>query len=236
MLDTRTAEDNRTGSYDEDAVLLWQATARAEELLDHLIAHRPATAELNALLGYLREVVLARISEEERQVFPTLRQADPAHPDINRLRADHLRLRDDIDELATAAAAPGEPDPDQLIASTRRLIVRLDRHLRREAAALATLAGGYQASTADWAIAGHWYPLTEGPTIDMDQLRPEQAEDAVLNRLTHLRVGEEIELHGHQDPSHLWRRLQSREPGGHTWSERQDDDMWTVSVVRRVMD
>ena len=69
---------------------LWQATARAEELLDALATDRPPIQQLNALLGYLREVVLARIAEEDRQAFPLLRRAAPAS--IDRLRQDHLLL------------------------------------------------------------------------------------------------------------------------------------------------
>ena len=70
----------------------------------------------------------------------------------------------------------------------------------------------------------HWYLLTEGPLIDLDQLRPDQGDDAVLNRLTHLRAGEHVELHGHGDPQRLWRRLQRRAPGASSWSERRDED------------
>jgi hypothetical protein len=90
---------------------LWQATARAEELLDALATDRPPIQQLNALLGYLREVVLARIAEEDRQAFPLLRRAAPAS--IDRLRQDHLLLCDDVDNLAVAAVAGGfgEPDP-----------------------------------------------------------------------------------------------------------------------------
>lgn len=136
MTQPRTGTADSTGS-DEDALLLWQATARAEELLDALATDRPPIQQLNALLGYLREVVLARVAEEDRQAFPLLRRAAPAS--IDRLRQDHLMLRDDVDDLAVTAAAGG--DPDQLAALTRRLITRLEEHLRHEAGALAPAAG-----------------------------------------------------------------------------------------------
>ncbi len=48
---------------DEDARLLWQATARADALMRDLARGKPADADLQALLDYLREVVLARISD-----------------------------------------------------------------------------------------------------------------------------------------------------------------------------
>src|SRR5664280_361084 len=89
---------------------LWQATARAEELLDALATDRPPIQQLNALLGYLREVVLARIAEEDRQAFPLLRRAAPAS--IARLRQDHLLLCDDVDNLAVPAVAGGFREPD----------------------------------------------------------------------------------------------------------------------------
>lgn len=228
----RTSLSN--GANDEDAELLWQATGRADALLDDLAAGRPPAAELSALLGYLREVVLTRIAEEERQVFPALRQVDPSHPDVDRLCQDHVLVRADVDDLAAAAAAHDPRDTDQLAAVTRRLISRLEGHLRNEATALAKLPGGYHASASGWARAQHWYSLTEGPLIDMDQLRPDQAEDAVLNRLTHLRADEHVELHGHSDPQRLWRRLRGRAPDGYSWSERREDpNGWIVSVTRR---
>lgn len=234
VTDHATGAFDSNSSADEDAQLLWQATARAEALLEDLAAGRPAAQELGALLGYLREVVLARIAEEERRVFPSLRQADPAHPDLDRLHSDHVVLRDDIDELAAAAAAHGTPDPVQLAALTRRLIVRLEEHLRTEAAALTALPEGYQPGASGWAMAGHWYSLTEGPLISLDQLPSDQAEDAVLNRLAHLRAGECVELESREDPEHIRRRLQRRAPGDYSWAEHGDDPGgWTVSVTRR---
>lgn len=225
----------RRDSVDGDALLIWQAAARAEALLDALAASRPPLPELSALLGYLREVLLARIGEEERQFLPFLPWTDPA--DIDQLRQDHLLLRNDVDELAVAAAAQGSGDPDELSAVTRRLITRLEEHLRREAVALAKIPDGYQDSASGWVRAEHWYLLTEGPLIDLDQLRPDQAEDAVLNRLTHLRAGERVELHGHRVPPCLWRRLQRRSPGDYSWAERYDDQAgWLVSVARHPAD
>jgi uncharacterized protein (DUF2249 family) len=81
--------------------------------------------------------------------------------------------------------------------------------------------------------AHRWYLLTEGDVIDLDQLLPEQADDAVLNRLSHLRAGEEVELHGHGDTRSLWRRLQQRSPGDFSWSEREAGAHGRVVVVAR---
>jgi uncharacterized protein (DUF2249 family) len=125
-----------------------------------------------------------------------------------------------------------------MAAIVRRLIVRLDEHLRAEAAALANLPGTYQPGTAAWAAFAHWYPLTEGPLIDLDQLPPDQVDNAVLNRLTHLRPGELVELHsGISHPRGLLDRLQRRAPHDYSWSERREDPTgWLVTIRRRMAD
>jgi uncharacterized protein (DUF2249 family) len=219
----------------EDVELLWQAIARAEALLEEVPASQSPTRQFRALLGYLHDVVLARVSEEEREILPALRDAGfTARSDADRLERDHLLMRDDVDSLAAAAAPHGSQGGDQLAAIIRRLIVRLDMHLRVEAAALAKLPGGYQPCTAAWTSAAHWYPLTEGPRIDLDQLAPEHADDAVLNRLTHLRPGEYIELASRVSHPHLLSRLRRRAPHDYSWSESCDDEgSWLVGIKRR---
>lgn len=121
-----------------------------------------------------------------------MREVDPAHPGIDQLHHDHLLLREDIDTLAAAAAAHSTRDPDRLAALARGLIISLEQHLRSEAAALAELGDRYQAGATGWAARQHWYPLTEGPVINLDWLGADQVDDAVLNRLTHLRAGEQV--------------------------------------------
>lgn len=239
MSDDRTGGSENERLENEDIELLWQAIARAEALLEDVTAGQPIMAEFNALLGYLYEVVLARISEEERQLLPALRETGPDTRILaERLQHDHLLMRDDVDDLAAAAAPHSTPDPDQLAAIIRRLIVRLDEHLRTEAAALAQLPGGHQASTAEWATVAHWYPLTEGPLIDLDQLPADQVDNAVLNRLTHLRPGELVELHsGISYPRGLLDRLHRRAPHDYSWSERREDPTgWLVAIRRRMAD
>src|SRR5450759_1462820 len=84
--------------------------------------------------------------------------------------------------LVRVAEAPGRGRRGEIV----------DVITQQQLAAPARLPGGYLASASGWARAEHWYLLTEGPLIDLDQLRPDQAEDAVLNRLTHLRAGEHV--------------------------------------------
>lgn len=217
----------------DDAQLLWLAIARADALLGTLGTGRPTGQELSALLDYVREVLLARITEEERTVFPALAASELTVSDVEQLRREHLTLREDIDDLA-AAASHGAHDRDQLAAVTRRLIGHLETHVRREAATLKALSGGRQAVVSSWATAQRWYPLTEGQVIDVDQLQPDQVEDAVLNRLVHLRPDEHIALHGRTGLDNVWRRLQRRAPGEYSWSHAIDDvGLSTVSVARR---
>src|SRR5664280_1825112 len=137
-------------------------------------------------------------------VVVLLDQGGAAPASIDRLRQDHVRV----------AEAPGRGRRGEIV----------DVITQQQLAAPARLPGGYRASESGRARAEHWYLLTEGPLIDLDQLRPDQADDAVLNRLTHLRAGEHVEPHGHGDPRRLWRRLQRRAPGAHSRSERRDDD------------
>ncbi|MEO6204065.1 MAG: hemerythrin domain-containing protein [Mycobacteriales bacterium] len=215
---------------DEDSELLWQAAARAEALLVDLQERRPTGSDLAGLLGYAREVVLARISDEESNVLPALRQAPGEHPELDQLHEEHLRLRSDIDDLA--AAAQQDEDPADLPTIVRRLIARLEGHLATEAAILT--GSGYASADRDWARAGHWYCLTEGPVIEMDQLKPHEAQAAVLNRLGRMQPEEHLELHWAANPQPVWQRLQQRDPGGYSWQATESSTgSWSVDVSRR---
>ncbi|MCW2622979.1 MAG: hypothetical protein JWL64_2581, partial [Frankiales bacterium] len=119
-----------------DDLLLWEATARADALLADLTPGRTTKNGLVALLSYLREVVLARITEEDRYALPALSGRGSAGVAAERLRLEHLALREDIEALAEAAAARGPVEQDALADLTRQLIERLERHLRHEAATL----------------------------------------------------------------------------------------------------
>jgi len=215
---------------DEDSELLWQVAARAEALLSDLEEQRPTKSDLAGLLGYVREVVLARITDEESTVLPTLEQAPGEHPELDQLHEEHSRLRSDIDDLA--AAAQQDRDPADLPSIVRRLIARLEQHLATEAAILT--GRGYTFTGRDWATAGHWYCLTEGPVIEMDELKPHEAQAAVLNRLTRMQPGEHLELRWAANPQPVWQRLQQRDPGGHSWLATQSSaGTWSVEVSRR---
>lgn len=215
---------------EEDSRLLWQATARADEVMRDLARGKDTHADIEALLGFLREVLLARVTDEDRHVLPTLRRAPGAHLDLDQLEQQHLRLRSDIDDLA--AAAQGHDGREREASIIRGLVHHLESHLAAEAVLLHRNHVG--SDDAPWLAANHWFPLVEGPVIAMDRLREEQAESAILNRLTRLRVGEQIELRGHRDPHPIWLRLQDRDPGGHSWEATQDaEGEWSVIASRR---
>lgn len=212
---------------DDDARVLWQATARADALLGDLAHGRDAQDGLDFLLGFLREVVLARITHEDRHLLPALRQAPGDHPELDQVADEHLRLRSDIDDLA--AAAQGHRSREEQVEIVRRFVGHLEAHLAAEAALLHT-AG----RNPEWVAASHWFALTEGPVIDIDALRADQAEGAVLNRLSRLHPGEHVELRGRTDPHPLWLRLQQRYPGGYAWEVMHAaDGRWSVGVLRR---
>ena len=77
---------------DEDASILWQATARGDALMRDLARGRDIRADVEALLGYLREVVLMRIADEDRHALPVLRRAHPDAPELAALQRQHLQL------------------------------------------------------------------------------------------------------------------------------------------------
>ena len=86
-------------------------------------------------------------------------------------------------------------------------------------------------------LGGHprqWYPLTEGPVIDLDALPPDQMIDAATDRLLRLRPGEQVELHAGTDPHLVWRQLDLLSPGRYRFAYLQDGpDRWRMQVTRR---
>ena len=89
-------------------------------------------------------------------------------------------------------------------------------------------------------LGGHpheWYPLTEGPVIDLDALPAGQAVDAAVDRLLRLRRGEHVELQAATDPHLVWRQLDALSPDGYGFVYLQDGpDRWRMQVTRRRAD
>jgi hypothetical protein len=209
---------------DLDAQLIWQVSARSEVLLTDLRAGRPAGPALRALVGYLRGVVLTRITDEDRRLVADAHQSPGL---VRALRREHLQLREDVEDLAQALADGTTPRLDGLSIVVRRLVDRLDRHLSSEAAALGGQAAGTRPAD-EWADAVRWYPAVEGAVIDLDDAVCEEAEDAVLRRLEQLQPGEGVELRGDGDADRLCQLLLARRTGHYTCSRRTSSDVVRV--------
>lgn len=215
---------------DEHMLLLCQVTARAEELLTAAANGRWPAAELASLAGYLRTELLRQLSDEEVLLFP----ASDA-PAASRLARDHARLRAGAELLARAAAGEQILSPGQLAAAIRDFIDQLEYHM----SAGEKLLGSAHASRTVPAIATlggrphTWYPLTEGPVIDLDALPAGQAVAAAVDRLLHMRHGEQVELQSGADITPVWRELDHISPGGYQFAALEDGPKrWRMTVTR----
>ena len=217
---------------DEHALLLEQVAIRAEDVLAVAAQNRWPARELRRLLGYLRVEVLRQAEDEEMLLFAGL----GASAGRGRLGRDHTRLREATEALERAAAGDGTWSSAWLATVIRDLVCQLERHLAAEERLLATggVPGQAQAVTG---LGGHpheWYPLTEGPVIDLDALPPGQVIDAATDRLLRLRRGEQVELRSGRDPWLVWRRMDEISPGGYGFAYVEEGpDCWRVRVIRQ---
>lgn len=216
---------------DEHAVLRREVSTRAELLLREADEGRWPQPELRALVDYLHLEVLRQIVDEEWLLFRTTRNAPD---DLARLRTDHLELRLGIDTLTQAAAGGGALSPVQLAGAVRDLLTHLDAHLAAEEKTLTVAETAAPSVTSLGAHPHEWYPLTEGPVIDLDRLPGPPGADAALVRLLRLRPGERVELRATVDPGPLWQRVRRSDPGGWgvTYLE-QGPPRWRVEIIRR---
>src|SRR5207248_11164172 len=124
--------------------------------------------------------VLRHASDEERLLFPAGRSEA-----ATRLARDHARLRAGTELLARAAAGEQLLSPGELAAATRDFVGQLERHMRAEEKTLAArpAPGSVPATVAFGCHPHRWYPLTEGPVIDLDPLPSGQAVAAAGDRL-----------------------------------------------------
>ncbi|HUY52060.1 MAG TPA: hemerythrin domain-containing protein [Streptosporangiaceae bacterium] len=202
------------------ALLLEQVATRSEAVRMAIAEDRWPGRELHALLGYLRAEVLRQAADEERLLFP----GRGASPDLTRLARDHARLRAETEVLVHAASGERAMPPDQLAAATRDFFCQLGRHLGAEEALLA--ASGMPGSVpATLTLGGHpheWYPLTEGPVIDLDALPAGQAVDAAVDRLLRLSQWEHVELHASSDPYPVWRQVAEFTSDGYSFVYQQE--------------
>lgn len=214
---------------EEHALLLEQVTVRAEDVLTAIDGGRWPAPELRALAGYLRAEVLRQAADQE-WLFPAHQPGE----DFARLVREHVRLRAATEVLEQAASSEAASSLAQLAGATRDLLVQLEHHLATEEQVLA--AAG-QPGTVPGASAGRrheWYPLTEGPVVDLDTLPSGQADDAAVDRLLRLRRGEQVELHSSRDPWPVWQQMNDLHPGRYRFVYLQEGPgQWRVQVTRR---
>jgi hypothetical protein len=216
---------------EEQVLLLWQVTASAEKLLTAIVHGRWPRAELAALAGYARAEVLRQVSDEEALLFPGV----PAQTAAG-LARDHVRLRAAAELLARAAAGEQSMSPAQLAAAVRDFVAQLERHLRNEDDLLAS-GRAPQDVPGTVRLRGHpheWYPLTEGPAVDLDALPSDQAVAAAVDRLLRMRRGEQVELQSGAGLDPVWREISELSPDGYQFTVLQDGPpRWRMQVTRR---
>ena len=217
---------------EEHALLLWQVTARAEELLATIADGAWPGVELAALAGYAQAEVLRQASDEERLLFA----AAPAR-DVAGLARDHARLRSAAELLAQAAAGEHPMSPGQVAIAVRDFVAQLEHHLRAEENLLRPGRAAQQGVQGTAALGGHrheWYPLTEGPVVDLDALPQDQAIAAAMDRLLRMRRGEQVELQSGTDLKPVWREISDLIPMGYRFTALQDGPpRWRMQVTRR---
>jgi len=217
---------------EEHALLLWQITARAEELIAAIADGGWPGVELAALAGYAQAEVLRQASDEETLLFAVT----PAR-DVAGLARDHARLRAAAELLARAAAGEQPMSPGQVAITVRDFVAQLERHLRTEENLLVSGRGAQQGVPGTAALGGHrheWYPLTEGPIVDLDALPQDQVIAAATDRLLRMRRGEQVELQSGTDISPVWREMDQLSPGGYWFVSLQNGpDRWRMRVTRR---
>ncbi len=214
---------------EEHVRLRWQGTASAEKLLTATEHDQWPGAELAALAGYAQAEVLRQVSDEEALLFPAVAARTAG------LARDHVRRRAAAELLARASAGEQPMSPAQLAATVRDFITQLERHLRTEDELLAS-DGAPQGVPGTVALGGHpheWYPLTEGPVIDLDALPPGQAVPAAVDRLLRMRHSERVELQWSRDPNPIWREISALSPSDYRFTVLEDGPpRWRMQVTR----
>jgi uncharacterized protein (DUF2249 family) len=216
---------------EEHVLLLWQVTARADELLTAVARGRWPRAELAALADYARAEVLRQASDEEILLFPAASSLDATG-----LARDHARLRSAADLLARAAAGEQPLSPRQVAVAARDFVALLERHLRAEENLLASGCAprGVPGTVTLSGRPHEWYPLTEGPVVDLDALPKDQAVGAAVDRLLRMRRGEQVELQSGTDLNPVWRAISELSPVGYRFTVVQDGPTrWRMKVTRR---
>jgi uncharacterized protein (DUF2249 family) len=219
---------------DEHAVLLHEVRTRERAARAALGEGRWPAHEVRGLVDYLRYEVLDQAVTAERLLFP-LAGEGLADSRIHQLVDDHVQLRDLTDQLANLVAAnEPHPEPGDLENLLDALDEFLERHMRTEQALLsATTSAGVESLRQPFRC--HlWFPLTEGPEVDLDVLPREFAHRALLERFSRLRPGERLLLRSSCELDGLWNVLSCGRPGEYGWAYLEEGpERWRAEVTRR---
>jgi uncharacterized protein (DUF2249 family) len=218
---------------EEHAVLLHEVRRRVRAVRGALGGGRWPDRELDELLDYLRYEVLDQASNEESLLFPLT--ADGLESSrMHGLIDDHAQIRDLADRLATGRAG-GEPsEPQALIDLLDDLEELLDGHMRREQRVLGTATSDGVESHRHPFRRHLWFPLLEGPDVDLDAVPPAYAHRAALDRFSRLRPGERLLVTSSSDLESLWNLLAFAHPGDFGWRCLEEGpERWRVEVTRR---
>ncbi|TFV63945.1 DUF2249 domain-containing protein [Geodermatophilus sp. DF01-2] len=219
---------------DEHAILLQQVEAHEDRILTVLRDGRWPRRELRELVDYLRYELLDQAAHEERLLFP-LATGGFGSAQVEVLMRDHVALRDAADRLAREIDAEiGEQDGNRLAEFLLDLRQQLDRHLAREERALATttLEGIEPRRRPTWSRT--WYPLTEGPVLDLDVLPVGFATRVAMQRLARLSADETVEVRSHSAPTVLSALVADRWGADYGWTYLEEGPQrWRAEVTRR---
>jgi uncharacterized protein (DUF2249 family) len=215
-------------------VLLREVRERDEASRAVLAAGRWPDHEIDALVGHLRYEVLDQAATEERLLFP-LTGEGLADSRVRGLVDDHVRLRDMTDRRANVAAVEeAGPRPGPLPEVLDALQEFLDRHMREEEAALTPATAAGVESLRHPFRCHLWFPLTEGPVLDLDVLPQDYAHRAALERLGRLPAGEHLLVRAGNELDGLWRLLASRLSGEYGWAYLEErPERWQADATRR---
>ncbi len=219
---------------DEHAVLLHEVRLRERLVRAALGAGRWPDAEVDGLVSYLRFEVLDQAVAEERLLFPST-PGGFADRRISRLVAEHVALRDLTERLAgTAGPAPGQGDLRLLVELLDDLEELLVNHMRSEEAVLATATTDGVESRRRPFRCHTWFPVTEGPEIDLDALPREHADGAALERFSRMRPGERLILRAGWDLDGLGALVARAWPREFGWACLEaGPERWSAEVTRR---
>jgi uncharacterized protein (DUF2249 family) len=208
--------------------------SRGRDVRAALGAGRWPTAEVTGLVDYLRYEVLDQAVTAERLLFPLVGEG-LADSRIQALLSDHLRLRDLADQLASAAAHAGDPqDPGSVVDLVDTLAEFLDRHMRSEQALIAATTSSGVESLRQPFRCHLWFPLTEGPEVDLDAVPREFGHRVALERFSRLRPGERLVIHSGHDLDGLWNTLASGRSNEYGWAYLEEGPAeWRAEVTRR---